>query len=169
MNNKNTILIRGAHIIDPANGRDEVADVFVKDGKFVAQLSAEEIKSAQVIDAKGLIISPGFVDLNCRLGEPGRSARETFRTGTLAAALGGFTTVVTMPDTNPISDNVGTIQLIRELCDAHAVVNVLQRVHSLNSKKVKPWLRWAHSKKQESLRRLIRHRACRIMKSCVVL
>ena len=125
MSNKNTILVRGARVIDPAHSRDEVADVFVKDGKFVAQLSAEEIKSAQVIDAKGLILSPGFVDLNCRLGEPGRSARETFRTGTLAAASGGFTTVVTMPDTNPISDNVGTIQLIRELCDAHAVVNVL--------------------------------------------
>jgi len=125
MNHKNIILVRGARVIDPAHGRDEVGDVFVKDGKFVAQLSAEEIKSAQVIDAKGLILSPGFIDLNCRLGEPGRSARETFRTGTLSAASGGFTTVVTMPDTIPTADNVGTIQLIRELCDAHAVVNVL--------------------------------------------
>ena len=125
MNHKNTILVRGARVIDPANGRDEIADIFVKDGKFVAQLSAEEIKSAQIIEANGLILSPGFIDLNCRLGEPGRSARETFRTGTLSAASGGFTTVVTMPDTIPTSDNVGTIQLIRELCDAHAVVNVL--------------------------------------------
>jgi dihydroorotase len=125
MSHQNIILVRGARVIDPANSRDEVADVFVKDGKFVAQLSAEEIKHAEIIEAKGLILSPGFVDLNCRLGEPGRSARETFRTGTLSAASGGFTTVVTMPDTLPISDNVGTIQLIRELCDSHAVVNVL--------------------------------------------
>jgi len=124
MNHKNTILVRGARVIDPANGRDEIADIFVKDGKFVAQLSAEEIKSAQIIEANGLILSPGFIDLNCRLGEPGRSARETFRTGTLSAASGGFTTVVTMPDTIPTSDNVGTIQLIRELCDAHAQVAV---------------------------------------------
>ena len=58
MNHKNNILVRGARVIDPAHGRDEVGDVFVKDGKFVAQLSAEEIKSAQVIDAKGLILSP---------------------------------------------------------------------------------------------------------------
>lgn len=125
MNHSKFLVIQGARVIDPANGRDEIADVFIKDGKFVAQLSNEELKGATIIKAAGLVLAPGFIDLNCRLGQPGRSARETFRTGTLAAALGGFTTVVTMPDTLPASDNVGTIQLIRELSESDAVVRVL--------------------------------------------
>ena len=120
------LIIRGARVIDPASGRDEAqADIFVKDGCFVEKLSANEQASARVVDAKKLILSPGFIDLNCRLGEPGRSARETFRTGTQAAAIGGFTTVVTMPDSLPAADNVGTIQLIRELCERDATVRVL--------------------------------------------
>ncbi len=119
-------IIRGARVIDPASGRDEAkADIFIKDGCFVEKLSASEQASARVVEAKNLILAPGFVDLNCRLGEPGRSARETFRTGTQAAAIGGFTTVVTMPDSLPAADSVGTIQLIRELSQRDASVRVL--------------------------------------------
>ncbi len=118
--------IRGARVIDPATGRDEArGEVFAKDGRFVDKLSKSDQARAQVIDADGLVLAPGFVDLNCRLGEPGRGARETIRTGTLAAAAGGFTSVVTMPDCLPAADNVGTIQLIRELCARDAAVRVL--------------------------------------------
>lgn len=118
--------IRGARVIDPATGRDEArGEVFAKDGRFVEKLSKSDQARAQVIDADGLVLAPGFVDLNCRLGEPGRGARETIRTGTLAAAAGGFTSVVTMPDCLPAADNVGTIQLIRELCARDASVRVL--------------------------------------------
>ena len=118
--------IRGARVIDPSAKRDEAkGDVFALDGKFVDQLSAADQAKARVIDGAGLVVAPGFVDLNCRLGEPGRTARETIRTGTRAAAAGGFTTVVTMPDSLPAADNVGTIQLLREICSRDAAVRVL--------------------------------------------
>ena len=118
--------IRGARVIDPSVGRDDArGEVFAKDGRFVDKLSKSDQARAQVIDAAGLILAPGFVDLNCRLGEPGRGARESIRAGTLAAAAGGFTSVVTMPDSLPAADNVGTIQLIRELCERDASVRVL--------------------------------------------
>ncbi len=118
--------IRGARVIDPFAQRDEAkGDVFALDGRFVDQLSAADQAKARVIDGAGLVVAPGFVDLNCRLGEPGRTARETIRTGTRAAAAGGFTTVVTMPDSLPAADNVGTIQLLREICSRDAAVRVL--------------------------------------------
>jgi len=118
--------IRGARVLDPASGRDEAkGDIFVRDGIFVERLTAAEQAKARIIDGKGLVVAPGFVDLNCRLGEPGRTARETVRTGTRAAAAGGFTTVVTMPDSLPAADNVGTIQLLREICARDAAVRVL--------------------------------------------
>ena len=118
--------IRGARVIDPSAQRDEAkGDVFALDGKFVDQLSAADQAKARVIDGTGLVVTPGFVDLNCRLGEPGLTPRETIRTGTRAAAAGGFTTVVTMPDSLPAADNVGTIQLLREICSRDAAVRVL--------------------------------------------
>ncbi len=118
--------IRGARVIDPSAQRNEAkADVFAKDGVIVDQLSAADQAAARVIDGQGLIVAPGFIDLNCRLGEPGLSARETVRTGTRAAAAGGFTTVVTMPDSLPAVDNVGTLQLLREICARDAAVRVL--------------------------------------------
>jgi dihydroorotase len=117
--------IRGARVLDPASGRDEAkGDVFARDGVLVDRLSAAEQAKARVIDGKGRVVAPGFVDLNCRLGEPGRSARETVRSGTRAAAAGGFTTIVAMPDTLPAADNVGTVQLLRELCARDALVRV---------------------------------------------
>ena len=118
--------IRGARVIDPSAKRDEAkGDIFALDGKFVDQLSAADQAKARVIDGTGLVVAPGFVDLNCRLGEPGRTARETIRSGTRAAAAGGFTTVVTMPDCLPAADNIGTIQLLREICARDAAVRVL--------------------------------------------
>ena len=118
--------IQDAHVIDPASGRNEKkADIFVRDGVFVEKLTSQEQAQARKINAQGLIACPGFIDLNCRLGEPGLSARESIRTGTHAAAAGGFTTVVTMPDTKPAVDNVGTLQLLREICTRDAIVRVL--------------------------------------------
>ena len=118
--------IRDARVIAPSTGRAEGrGDLFVKAGLIVERLSAKDEAKARKVNAKGLVASPGFVDLNCRLGEPGHSARETIRTGTLAAAAGGFTTVLTMPDTAPCVDNAGTLQLIREICSRDAAVRVL--------------------------------------------
>jgi len=118
--------IRDARVIDPTSGRDEArADLFIKDGLIAERLSPKDQKAARRINGKGLVAAPGFIDLNCRLGEPGRPSRETIRTGTLAAAAGGFTTVLTMPDTSPCVDNAGTLQLIREICSRDASVRVL--------------------------------------------
>jgi dihydroorotase len=125
-NDSSLLVIRGARVIDPSLQRDEAkGEVFIKEGVFVERLTPTELTQAKVINASGLVLAPGFIDLNCRLGEPGHSARETFRTGTQAAAAGGFTTVVTMPNSTPPADNVGTIQLIHELCKRDAVVRVL--------------------------------------------
>lgn len=125
-NDSSLLIVRGARVIDPSGQRDEAnGQVFIKEGVFVDRLSESELSRAQVIDAKGLVLAPGLIDLNCRLGEPGHSARETFRSGTQAAAAGGFTTVVTMPNSTPPADNVGTIQLIHELCRRDAVIRVL--------------------------------------------
>lgn len=117
--------IRGARVIDPSAGRDEAkGDVFALDGVLVERLSAADLAKARMFEGRDLVVAPGFIDLNCRLGEPGRSARETVRAGTRAAAAGGFTTIVTMPDTLPPADNVGTLQLLREVCNRDAAVRV---------------------------------------------
>jgi dihydroorotase len=117
--------IRNGRVIDPANQRDGAGDVFVRDGLIVESLSAAQKAAATIIDAAGKIVAPGFVDLHAHLREPGGTARETIATGSRAAAAGGFTTVVCMPDTNPPADNAGTVQLIKDIVAREAVVRVL--------------------------------------------
>ncbi|MDR1817606.1 MAG: dihydroorotase [Puniceicoccales bacterium] len=117
--------IKGARLLDPARHTDGVRDLFAADGVLVERLSPAQRAAARVIDASGLVAAPGFIDLQARFGEPGNSARETFATGSRAAAAGGFTTVVAMPDTSPPADNVGTLQLIRGIAARDAVVRVL--------------------------------------------
>jgi dihydroorotase len=104
--------IKNGRVIDPASKRDKVGDVFIADGKIVASLSAAHKKSAKVIDAKGLVVCPGLVDIHVHFREPGQTHKETILTGSQAAAAGGFTTVVCMPNTSPVADNAGTIELI---------------------------------------------------------
>ncbi len=123
--NNQTLWIKNGRVIDPIAKRDAVGDVFVAGGVFVEKLSDEQKKSARVIDAAGKVVAPGFVDLHAHLPEPGGTARETIRSGTRAAAAGGFTTVVCMPDTTPPADNVGTVQLIKDIAARTAVVRVL--------------------------------------------
>ncbi len=89
----NNLHIKGGRIIDPANDIDEIRDLFVSDGR----VSAHPAPNAEIIDATGLIVSPGLIDINVHLREPGQSHKETIVTGTEAAAAGGFTTVVCMP------------------------------------------------------------------------
>ena len=107
------LIIKGGHVIDPASKRDGRGDVFIADGKFVKSLSAPQKKSAQVIDAKGLVVCPGLVDIHVHFREPGQTHKETILTGSQAGAAGGFTTVVCMPNTSPPADNAGTITLIK--------------------------------------------------------
>ncbi|MGE9294135.1 MAG: dihydroorotase [Puniceicoccales bacterium] len=116
--------ISGGRIIDPANTRDETDDLYVRDGKIAASLTEDERKNATVFDAKGMIVCPGFVDLHVHLREPGDSHKETIASGTHAAAAGGYTSIVCMPNTKPPADNAGTIQFINERIERDAVVNV---------------------------------------------
>ena len=117
--------IRGGHVIDPVNDRDEESDVFAMEGAIVDNLSEEDLSSAQVIDAAGKIVCPGFVDLHAHFREPGQSHKETIGTGSRAAAAGGYTTVVIMPDVTPPADNAGVIQYILDAVAKNGQINVL--------------------------------------------
>ena len=116
----NTV-IRNGRIIDPANKRDEVGDVYIVDGKIAKEVGSD----AEVIDATGLIVAPGLIDLHVHLREPGFGWKETIETGARAAAAGGFTTIVSMPNTSPTADSPGTIGWIRDRAAEVACVNVL--------------------------------------------
>jgi dihydroorotase len=119
-----TLWIKNARVIDPASRRDAPGEVFVVDGKFAASLSAAAKKRARVIDAHGLVACPGLVDIHVHFREPGQTHKETIGTGSRAAAAGGFTTVVCMPNTSPVADNAGTIQLIKDVVERDAVIRV---------------------------------------------
>jgi dihydroorotase len=119
------IAIKNGRIIDPANRRDEIADLWIQNGVIVDKSKVQDSKSkVDVIDAAGRVVAPGLIDLHVHLREPGQSHKETIATGTAAAAAGGFTTVVCMPNTHPPADNAGTITWIRERAAQTAVVNV---------------------------------------------
>jgi dihydroorotase len=103
-----TMLIKGGHLIDPAAGVDAMKDIVLKDGKVVQVAAPGETRpnpNAEVIDASGLIVAPGLVDIHVHLREPGQGHKETIATGTAAAAAGGFTSVAAMPNTVPTNDS----------------------------------------------------------------
>lgn len=120
-----SLWIRNARVIDPAARRDAVGDVFVRDGRFVDSLTAAERRRARRVDAGGLVACPGLIDVHVHFREPGQAHKETIATGSRAAAAGGFTTVVCMPNTSPVADNPGTIQLMKDVIARDAVVRVL--------------------------------------------
>ncbi len=117
-------LIRNGRIIDPANQRDEVGDLLIVDGK-IAATSERNTEPAEEIDATGLIVSPGLIDIHVHLREPGFGWKETIESGARAAAAGGFTTVVCMPNTSPVADSPSTIAWIKDRAAEVAGVNVL--------------------------------------------
>ncbi len=119
-------IIRNGRVIDPANKRDEIADLLIVDGKVapVSQLSTLNIQPDE-IDARNLIVCPGLIDMHVHLREPGFSHKETIESGARAAAAGGYTTVVCMPNTSPVADNPSTIAWIKDRAAAVACVNVL--------------------------------------------
>src|SRR6201982_3136459 len=120
-------IIRNGRVIDPTNKRDEVGDIYISDRKIVASKSEirSPISEIEEIDAKGLIVAPGLIDMHVHLREPGFSHKETIESGARAAAAGGFTTIVCMPNTSPVPDNPGTIAWIKDRASAIASVKVL--------------------------------------------
>ncbi|HVL91124.1 MAG TPA: dihydroorotase [Actinomycetota bacterium] len=121
------ILIKGGRLVDPAAGRDVVLDVRI-DGGHVAEIGPDlSADGGLVVDAAGLVVAPGFVDLHTHLREPGREDAETIESGTRAAVLGGYTAVSAMANTDPIADSAGIVEQVWNLgraagwCDVHPV------------------------------------------------
>ena len=113
-------VFRGSRVVDPASGRDEVADVIVEDGV----VSSESAPNATVLDCDGLVLAPGLVDLHTHLRQPGREDRETVETGCRAAALGGFTALAAMANTEPAADSAAVIHEVRDLAIAAGLCQV---------------------------------------------
>jgi dihydroorotase len=120
----NTWFIKQGRIIDPANRKDEVADLFIKNG-LIAPLPTKLPTDVPVVNAAGLIVAPGLIDLHVHFREPGNEKAETFESGCRAAAHGGFTTVVTMPNTRPATDNAEMISAIRAKARSIGLVTIL--------------------------------------------
>ena len=105
-----TILIKNGRIIDPMSNRNEVADIYVENGKVAQVGKGIEKEAERVIDATGLLVMPGFIDLHVHLREPGLEHKETIETGAMAAARGGFTTICAMPNTKPVVDSKEVVE-----------------------------------------------------------
>ncbi len=122
-----SLLLTGGRLIDPARQFDAVAPVLIRDGK-VAAIGPDALSQAgedtTKIDVSGLVVCPGLIDMHVHLREPGQTAKETIASGTAAAARGGFTSVLCMPNTSPAIDNPGTVALIHEKAERDAQVNV---------------------------------------------
>lgn len=120
------ILIKGGRVLDPASGRDGIYDVLVENGIIAAVGGVIPGSGHEVIDAAGCFVMPGLVDLHVHFREPGFEYKETIKTGALAAARGGVTTVFPMPNTNPPVDCVDMIGKINGIAARDSVVNILQ-------------------------------------------
>jgi dihydroorotase len=108
------LLIKGGRVVDPASGRDEVGDVFVADGK----ISGKTEKADQTIDAKGLVVAPGLIDLSARLREPGYEYKATLESEMDAAVAGGVTSLACPPDTDPPLDEPALVDMLRRRAKA---------------------------------------------------
>jgi dihydroorotase len=118
------LLIRNGRVVDPAGGTNATLDVLL-DGERIAHTGTNLVANgAEIFDAKGLVVAPGFIDLHCHLREPGQEMSETIETGTRAAARGGFTAVCCMPNTQPVNDNASVTRGIVERAVAGGSVRV---------------------------------------------
>jgi len=123
-----SLLIRNGRIIDPSLKLDERGSLLITGGKISWVGGAKDTPpdaDYDVLDAKGLIVCPGFVDLHCHLRQPGFEGQETIATGTMAAARGGFTTVCCMPNTEPPLDNKNTVEFVKATAAAEGIIRVL--------------------------------------------
>ncbi|MEW6675838.1 MAG: dihydroorotase [Nitrospirota bacterium] len=130
------ILIKSGHIIDPSQGIDRIGDILIEDGK-IKEIKVQGFKGSRVqglrtpnselrtIDAKGLYVLPGLIDMHVHLREPGFEYKETIKTGTMAAVKGGFTTVCCMPNTYPVNDNASVTEFIIRKTAQEGLCNVL--------------------------------------------
>src|SRR5580692_2769111 len=107
------VLILNGRLVDPASGVDAERDVLLRHGRVAAVEVPGELRAVrgkEIIDAKGMIVAPGLVDVHVHLREPGQTYKESIKTGTEAAAAGGFTSVVAMPNTVPVNGSVAGLE-----------------------------------------------------------
>jgi dihydroorotase len=119
------VLIQGGRVIDPASGRDEVADVLLANGMVEAVGAGLAASGAALIDARGCWVTPGFIDLHTHLREPGQEYKEDIASGGRAAAAGGFTTIACMANTNPVNDDPSVTDYILDRARQDCPVRVL--------------------------------------------
>ena len=118
------LLIKNGRVIDPHSRTDETLDILLDRGKIADIKPKIEGKGLKVIDASRLVVAPGFIDMHVHLREPGQEDKETIKTGALAAAKGGFTSIACMPNTDPVNDTRGVTEYILSEAKRNAVVNV---------------------------------------------
>ncbi len=117
------LLIKGARLIDPVAGTDAISDLLVVEGRITDPTAAPN--DARIIDGKGLVLTPGFIDLHTHLREPGQEDKESIKSGTAAGARGGFTTLCCMPNTEPAIDNSTVVDFIKQQAAENGSVRVL--------------------------------------------
>ncbi|MGH2691948.1 MAG: dihydroorotase [Actinomycetota bacterium] len=117
------LLLRGARLVDPDSGHDRRTDVLIED-ETVEEVGKVDANDAETIDCDGLVLAPGLVDLHAHLREPGREDAETIETGSRAAALGGYTAICAMPNTDPVADSAAVILEVRNLAEKAGLVDV---------------------------------------------
>src|SRR3989344_3701026 len=122
--NMTSLLIQNGRVVDPKNGRDEIVDILVRDGKVAAIGKNIKESTDRTIDATGLVVTPGLIDLHVHFREPGREDKETIETGSKAALAGGITSVVTMPNLSPVADNQTVIEFILKRARELDLINI---------------------------------------------
>ncbi|HYW41466.1 MAG TPA: dihydroorotase [Bryobacteraceae bacterium] len=119
-----SIVIKNGRVIDPAGNTDRVADVLIVDGRIAGVAPNLSSPKAEILDATGMIVAPGFIDMHVHLREPGFEHAETIESGSRAAAAGGFTSICPMPNTKPVNDSATVTSYIVERARSRAAVNV---------------------------------------------
>ena len=124
----NEVLIKGGHVVDPATGIDGCADIFIQDGKIKAISNTIQAgKNTRVIDATQKYVIPGLIDCHVHLREPGLEYKETIETGSRAAAIGGFTTLICEPNTMPPIDSLEMVSSLMEKVCQKSKVNIFTK------------------------------------------
>ena len=119
------LLVKGGHVVDPSTGLNQICDILIDNGRIsaVGESLATPEEHCSTLDASGLVVAPGLVDLHVHLREPGQEDKETIATGCAAAARGGVTTLVAMPNTRPATDCPEVVARVKEKA-AHTGIHV---------------------------------------------